>query len=150
MKGEFSRTQNGGRLRCRSLWQVMRSQRGQSVVEFAVILPIIALVVFATLELARVYVVQQHLNSAADMGARTGSIRNSTVADVQNAMDTYFSSTEVGANYTPTITGVSETADFNTYVTVAVLHNLQLFTTLVPGFSGVTVPLSSSVTMRHQ
>ncbi len=118
--------------------------------EFAVILPIIALVVFATLELSRVYVVQQHLNSAASMGARTGSIRNSTVADVQTAMDTYFSSTEVGANYTPTITGVNETADFNSYVTVSVLHNLQLFTTLVPGVSGVTVPLSSSVTMRHQ
>lgn len=132
-------------------WAFIRRTSGQSVTEFAVLLPIFILIVFATLEVGRVYVVQQHLNSAARLGARTGTIRNSSVAEVQAAMDTYLSSTEVGVNYTPTVTGVSANADFNTLVTVSLVHNLQLFTSLdIPGLPGVTVPLSSSVTMRHQ
>ncbi len=127
------------------------SENGQALVEFAVVLPILVLVVLASLELARIVVVKQHLISAARLGARTGTIRNSAIADVDNALSTYLSSTEVGTSYTRTISGVSAEADFNSQVTVTVNHNLTLFSNFrLPGVSGVTVPLSATVTMRHQ
>ena len=139
------------RARTGKIRNLMGSERGQATVELALLLPFFAFLVFGTLEVGRMYIVQQHLNSAAYLGSQTGTIRNSTVANVRNALDTYFSSTEVGRNYSPTITGVSESADFNSIVTVSISYDLNLFSSLsIPGVSGITVPLSSSVTMRHQ
>jgi Flp pilus assembly protein TadG len=121
------------------------------LIEFCVFLPLLVLLVFATLELARAYVVQQHLQEAARVGARAGTVRNSTAADVQSAIQTYLSSTEVGSNFTLSVSGVDPSADFDTMVTVSVSYNLQLFTNvLITAVGGLTIPLSASVTMRHQ
>ena len=137
-KGTFSR-----------LRSLIKRNHGQAIVEFAIMLPIAALIVYATLEVARVYVVQRHMVTAASIGARTGTLRTSDTADVQNAIATYLSSTEVGTNYAANIAGVGPTATSNTMVTVSLTTNLQLFTAF--DIPGVTVlPLTSTVTMRHQ
>jgi hypothetical protein len=129
--------------------RLTQKNAGQAIVEFAIILPIAALIVYATLEVARVYVVQRHMVTAAGVGARTGTFRTSTVADVQNAIGTYLSSTEVGNNYNANIVGVGLTSTSNTMVTVSLTTNLRLFTAFeIPGVT--TLPLTSSVTMRHQ
>ena len=129
----------------------LNSESGTTVLEFSILLPIFVLVVFAAMEVGRVYSVQQHLNAGALLAARTGSIRNSTVGDVNAALTTYFASTEVGTDFTANITGVSNTADVNTYVTVNVAHTVSLFTSLNNfGFANVTVPLTGSATLRHQ
>lgn len=128
-----------------------RGERGQAVVEFALLMPVLIVIVIATFELARVFIVQQHLVSAAEMGARTGTIRNNTVAEVESAIRTYLENTQVDTNFTTTISGVGADEDFNSTVVVTVNHTLTLFTTLViPGFDGFTVPLEASITMRHQ
>lgn len=129
----------------------LNSDSGTTVLEFSILLPIFVMVVFAALEVGRVYEIQQHLNAGALLGTRTGTMRNSTVGDVNAALTTYFASTEVGANFTSNITGVSDVADVNTYVTVNVAHTVSLFTSLNNfGFANITVPLTGSATMRHQ
>ena len=129
----------------------LRSERGQAVVEFALLLPVLVVLVVASLELARIFIVRQHLVTAAEMGARTGTIRNSTVAGVESALTTYFANTQVNNDFTSTITGVGPDEDFNSTVVVTINHTLSLFTTVViPGFEGFTVPLEVSITMRHQ
>jgi Flp pilus assembly protein TadG len=136
-------------MRFKKLFRLTKRNSGQAIVEFAILLPIAALIVYATLEIARVYVVQRHLVTATSVGARTGTFRTSTVGDVQNAIGTYLSSTEVGTNYTANIVGVSLASTSNTMVTVSLITNLQLFTAFaIPGVT--TLPLTSSVTMRHQ
>lgn len=128
-----------------------RGERGQAIIEFALLLPVLIVIIIATFELARVFIVQQHLVSAAELGARTGTIRNNTVADVESAIRTYLENTQVNDGFTTTISGVGADEDFNSTVVVTVNHTLTLFTTVViPGFDGFTVPLEASITMRHQ
>lgn len=52
-----------------------RRRRGASVVEFALVAPVLLLVVFAMVEFGRAIMVQQALTNAAREGARTASLR---------------------------------------------------------------------------
>ena len=134
----------------RSFWSRINS-KGQAAGELALILPVLIFIVFATFELARIYNIQQHLTSAAQMGARTGTIRNSTVASTESAIRTYLVETEVGTNYATVITGVGPNEDFNSTVNVQVKHTVKLFSKVAfPGFDGFQIPLKASITMRHQ
>lgn len=138
---------------CRAIPMIhkWRGERGQAIIEFALLLPLLVVLVVTTLELARVFIVRQHLVSAAEMGARTGTIRNNTVAEVEGAIKTYLANTQVSTNFTTTISGVGPDENFNSTVVVTVKHTLTLFTNVaIPGFDGFTVPLEASITMRHQ
>ncbi len=136
-------------IRFKQFRRLTKKNRGQAIVEFALILPVATLIVYATLEMARVYVVQRHLVTAAAVGARTGTFRTSTTSDVQNAIGTYLSSTQVGTNYAANIVGVGLTSTSNTMVIVSLTTNLRLFTGIqIPALT--TLPLTTSVTMRHQ
>jgi Flp pilus assembly protein TadG len=50
--------------------------RGQALVEFAMIFPILALVIFGIIDLGRLVYTQNALNEAAREGARAGSVRD--------------------------------------------------------------------------
>ena len=54
----------------------MRAERGQALVEFALVLPLLLAVTFAVVALAELAVVRLALESAAAEGARVGALTN--------------------------------------------------------------------------
>ncbi|KFF58793.1 hypothetical protein JF66_15935 [Cryobacterium sp. MLB-32] len=58
----------------------LRDDRGAAAVEFALVLPVLLLLIFGLMEFGRLYNVQISLSNAAREGARTMAIENSPVA----------------------------------------------------------------------
>lgn len=67
--------------------QHKRNERGQAVVEFALILPILVVVVFGGIDLGKVYFQWQQLSAATSEGARTAIVRRSSATRDQDVRD---------------------------------------------------------------
>jgi Flp pilus assembly protein TadG len=126
----------------------IRGNRGQSVIEFALVLPILLLVVFGITEFSRAWMTVNILTQAAREGARLA---------VVTAPDTDLVTARVNevcnaAGVTPTgITVVPPSpADPERRVTVTVQADFQVIPgTILGTFSG-TIPLSATSVMRHE
>lgn len=124
---------------------------GIATAEFALMLPVLMLFGLGVLQVAQMFVVQRQLLGAAHTGARTGSVQNSSTSQVDSAIATFLEDTEVGDAYEAQIVGVGPTATGDTLVTVTVTHDMPLFFSMpIEGWDGTTVPLSASVTLRHE
>jgi len=145
MKGD-----GGGRSSGRGrLFRPLRSGRGQSMVEFALILPMLILLVMGVIDFARAFNVMQVVTNAAREGARVGIIPSSTNGDVTGTVTTYLSSAgQGGCNTAGANWGGGGNAGDS--VTVTVTCPFQTLTgTLIPGWTG-TINLSQTATMRHE
>lgn len=65
----------------------VRGQRGAVAVEFALILPVLLLILFGTIEFGRVYSQWQVYNGAAREGARCAAVMASTFGDCTSVGD---------------------------------------------------------------
>lgn len=59
----------------------IKDQRGQALVEFAIVLPIMLLVLFGMVEFGRIFYTQLAVNNAAREGARWAAVHAFTTAD---------------------------------------------------------------------
>lgn len=64
----------------------IKRHRGQSVVEFALVIPILLLLVIGFLDLGRAMYTQSVLANAAREGARVAIIRTNSVGDIRKAV----------------------------------------------------------------
>ena len=132
----------------RKLVSLARNSRGQSVIEFALVLPLLLVVVFGITEFGRAWMTMNLLTTAAREGARLAVVTAPDVARVTARV------TQVCAagRITPTnitVTGPDST-DPDRRVTVTVEANFQVVTgTILNTFSG-TIPLRANATMRHE
>jgi Flp pilus assembly protein TadG len=78
-----------------------RRRCGATLVEFAIVAPLLFLLILGIVEFGRAVMVQQILTNAAREGARRGILEQSTAPDVQTAVSDYLRNTSVaGANVT--------------------------------------------------
>jgi Flp pilus assembly protein TadG len=133
------------------------------VVEFALVLPVFLLIVFAAIEFGRAYFVMHLLASSAREGAREASLPNRTEADVQDRVQDFIEGVELDYSKTTATVGVipagSDAVDSNTdlssatagdRVRVTVTYDFDILTgSIIPGFSGV-VTLNGRCTFRHE
>jgi Flp pilus assembly protein TadG len=63
----------------------MKAERGQSVLEFALVLPFFLIILFALFEFGRGMVEYTSLSNAAREGARSGIVPTKPLADITNA-----------------------------------------------------------------
>lgn len=128
-----------------------RCESGVAVLEFALIVPVLAFLMFGGMEVASIFMTQRQLLGAATSGARIGSIQGGTTTDVMAAITTSLAAASIGANFTTSISGVSSTADPSTAVVVTVAHNYPIFFKIpvIPNMNGGAIPLSATVTFRH-
>ena len=143
------RTTRGGR----------RRRSGQAVVEFALILPVFVLLVFAALEFGRAYYALHLLTNASREGARTGSLPNTLEADVTTRVSDFLGDVGLGGSWSSTVSvtasdgttksGLADATEGDR-VEVAVTYNFTVLCgSILPGFSG-TVPLTARCTFRHE
>jgi Flp pilus assembly protein TadG len=79
------------------------NERGQALLETAVILPIILLVSVSIFEFGRAYQTTQVLVNAAREGARVAVLPSSTVDDVQSRVSSYLQSGQLGNHASATV-----------------------------------------------
>ncbi len=116
--------------------------RGAAVVEFALVLPVLIILLLGMVEFARVFNVQISLSNAAREGARTMAIEN----DATIARD---SAVAAAPSVNPAVSAgqitvaPSPCAEGDT-VTVTIDYSVDLLT----GFFGATIPLTGKGVMR--
>lgn len=64
-------------------WRRRRTERGAAMVEFAILLPLLLLVIAGIVDLGRAFFTEVALTNAAREGARAAAISTATPADVQ-------------------------------------------------------------------
>lgn len=127
---------------------LIHGNRGQSLIEFAIVLPLLLLIVFGITEFSRAWMTVNILNQAAREGARLAVVTGPNQELVLNRV------TEVcnAAGVTPTVITVVPPgpADVERRVKVTVQANFQVIPgTILGSFSG-TIPLRASSVMRHE
>ena len=126
-----------------------RGERGQAIVEFALLLPILIVLVMGVLDMARAYSVLQVVTNAAREGARQGILPDSTDALVATTVDTFLTAAgQTGCTTTGVNIGSAASAGDSTAVTVS-CDFTALTGTLIPGWEG-TFALAQTATMRHE
>jgi Flp pilus assembly protein TadG len=122
---------------------------GQSLVEFALTLPLLVLIVMGVFDLGRAIYANTVLANAASEGARTGVIATKTDADISNAVK----STAVGLATTDSPLHISispsPTRTSGGTVTVMLTYTFTAITPLIGNIFGPTgnLILQSSATM---
>ena len=127
---------------------VKRSNRGNSVIEFALILPILLMVLFGITEFGRAFMTSNVLYTACREGARlavvTGPDVPAVIARVEDVLD--------AAKITATLITVvgPDSLDTQRRVTVTASMNFEVFSgNVLWPFTGV-IPLQASTSMRHE
>jgi Flp pilus assembly protein TadG len=98
--------------------QSLASDRGQALVEAALVLPLLLLLSVGIFEFGRAYQTYQVLTNAAREGARLAILPDSTAADVQSRVVAYM---QAGAldNYTGATVSVNQNATLSAGATTA-------------------------------
>ena len=70
-----------------------RRERGASLVEFALIVPLLSMFLFAIVQFGLAYDKKQSINSAAREGARAGAIPTKTVQNIRDTVNSSYDGT---------------------------------------------------------
>ncbi|MFH1312004.1 MAG: TadE family protein [Candidatus Eisenbacteria bacterium] len=122
-----------------------RRSDGQALVEFALLVPLLAILVLGIVEFGRIWMTMNVLASAAREGARIAAVTSPDQARVQTAVENLLNAADItGA----TVTTTGPNADNE--VTVRVQIDYTVVTgSFVPGLSG-TMQLSRSVVIHWE
>jgi Flp pilus assembly protein TadG len=129
-----------------------KNRRGATVVEFAVVAPVLVLLIFGTIEFGRMVMVQQVLTNAAREGARIGILDDATVSGVQTTVNTYLTGAAVNsAHATVTVTpNPLSGAGYGDAVTVTVSIPFNKVSWLPTPMFLSSATLSASAAMRRE
>jgi Flp pilus assembly protein TadG len=122
----------------------LRGDRGAAAVEFALVMPVLLVLVVGIAEFGRAYNVQTTLSGAAREGVRVMAVKNDPAAAraATKAAASPVSLTDAQISISPTTCVSSPTATAS--ATVTVTYGLQFIT----GLFGTTVTLHGKGTMR--
>jgi hypothetical protein len=120
------------------------SERGQSLVEFALILPLFIIVLFGIMEFGKLWEISNLITSASREGARVAAISGSSQSQAVNAAQHVLSAANIeGA--TISVSGPNSASEVS--VTVS-LHYTPLTGSIIPGFDNFSI--SRSTIMRWE
>lgn len=136
----------------------LRNQSGTSVVEFAIVLPLLLILIFGIVEFSILFYDKAMLTNASREGARAGivfSVPKITIPQIQSVVNNYCQSYLITFGSTPNLTTVV-TPDPTTLVsgdplTVTVTYNYSFL--VLPNFITFLInpiPLSAITVMRME
>jgi Flp pilus assembly protein TadG len=117
-------------------WILMKSQKGQSLVEFALVLPLLVLLLFGIIDFARIFHVYLTMDHAGREAARAASIGNDDTT-VRNTAVSDASSIGLTADKV----GVTPTGTRTTGTNVSITINYPI-TFLTPVIGNIIGPLT--------
>ena len=123
----------------KKLLNLLKRKNGQSVVEFALILPVLLLMVLGIIEFGRLLETTNVLTSAAREGVRAAAISTPDVSQVNNAANNILSANNItGAS----ISVNGPNANREVTVTVQITYT-PLTGSFIPGLSSLQITRSS-------
>ena len=122
--------------------------RGAAAVEFALVLPVLLLLVFGIVDFARAYNAQITLSEAAAQGVRTLAV-GGTTAQAETAVRNSLQGSAVPAGDI-TFSNESSCTGTNTKATITVTDNNFALVTPVPTFLGIPNTLTLSAVGARQ
>ena len=125
--------------------KLRRSKRGQSLVEIALILPILLIILFGILEFGRVFHSYLVITHAAREGARYGIISKDVDEIKQKVQD---ASPGITLNLSDIDVNPSTNLTAGVPLTISVEYQVDLFTPVLGDIIPNPVPISTSTTMR--
>ena len=129
----------------RNLFKDFRcSEKGQALVEFALVLPIFILILFGIIEFSRVWQTVNVLSSAAREGARRAAVTAPDISQSTNAALRILNAANV-SNATITVSGPDASNEVS--VTVSITYT-PITGSIIPGFGAMS--LSRSTTMHFE
>ena len=128
--------------------QVHPGERGAAVVEFAIVLPLLAMFLFGIVEFSLMYNRQQALHAAAREGGRVAALETSTQTDITAAIDSALSGSSFDSTRVIAVTPNTTQPCLNNQgatVTVTVTANSKVD---IPLWSNTTVSLTGKAAFR--
>ena len=120
---------------------LLRSQKGQSLVEFVLLLPVFIIILFGIIEFGRLWETMNVLTSAAREGARVAAVTSPNVAQATVAAQNVLSASNV-QNVTISVSGPNAANE----VIVTVNHNYTPITgSIIPGIGPFALSRSSTM-----
>jgi len=125
----------------------LKNKRGQAVVEFALILPVLMLLVVGILEFGIIMNQYMVVNEAAREGARSAALgnTNATVTAIATAAASPINTSQLTVAISPTASRTS-----GSQVTVTVSNPVQAITTLISPFFPTGFKVQGVATMRME
>lgn len=146
-----------GEIRTRS--HAVREERGQSLVEFAIALPLLLAIVIGIFEFGMAWNQRQVVTNAAREGARVAVLPDKEEDEVDAAVANYLSSASLDPDLaTVTHSNAGKTGDYGLSTTVSVAYPYQFrfigpIVALLQGDDSAmqgTITLQSTAVMRHE
>jgi Flp pilus assembly protein TadG len=129
------------------------NERGASAVEFALVLPVLMLILFGTIEFGMVMYSREVLTNASREGARAGIVQQipkPSAGAIQNVVTNYLAGTGITmANVTLPIGVAGAGGVFPNDLTVTVQYRYDFFVPAILGL-GTSINLSAQTVMRHE
>jgi len=121
------------------------SDRGQSLVEFALVLPFLLLVLMGIFEFGRIWMTVNVITSAAREGARVAAVTAPDVAAAKAAVNNVLSGGHV-TGATITVSGPSGANEVSVTVTV---NYTPMTVGLIPGLHAMALTRSATMHWEH-
>ena len=139
----------------------LRGRRGQSLVEFALVVPLLLLMVVGVIEFGRAWNMSQVVTDAARQGARTAAVFNSDLSVPQDSVVAFVEAALRSGNIDPTAPGVviyvgnyQQGTGLPDTVRVEVPYQFMIFGPVMAlagqSFNNGTITLRSSAIMRNE
>jgi Flp pilus assembly protein TadG len=129
-----------------SKFAIFRNNKGNSVIEFALVLPILLLVVFGITEFGRAIMVTNVLNSASREGARLAAVSSLTDS---TAVRTRVIEVLTAANITPKDINIEYSPSTKT-IKVTVTNAFEVLSAGVLGSFAGTIELRGTTVMKYE
>ena len=121
-----------------------RDERGQSLVEFALVLPILALFLLGTIDVGRILWAHNTIAAAARDAARYASVGDAN-SDLQQVITSETSALQGGVSWS---VNPADTRTSGDTVQVSISYPVSLLDPLMAAFLGSHFTVASTVTMR--
>lgn len=133
----------------------LRRDRGQSLLEMAIAMPVLLALVVGIFEFGIAWNRKQVLTNAAREAARLAVLPNSQLTDVEARVDSYLGDAGIAAaDVSRTYSGIPGTTGQIVTVTLDMNHQLAFVGPVMDLIGGSTVPgavtLTTTVNMRHE
>lgn len=134
--------------------QSFRSERGAELIEFAIVVPILLLLISGIVDFGMMFRTYEAVTNAAREGARVGVLPGYAPADVQTRVDAYLGAAGLTGPRTVNVVNVPVATGAGTFtarsVTVTYTYTFVVLGGIAPLFGGSfgTIPLQAISAMR--
>ena len=126
--------------------RIKKSEKGQSMVEFALVLPLLLILLFGILEFGLIFNSYLTITHASREGARIASLGGTDAEVIARVNDV--SAVLYPENLSVAVSPSQFSRDRGNSVTVTVTYRHQLIIPIIGSIIGDTVPVSGATTMR--